>query len=52
MDCYRGLFLPHVTRRFDTTLDKFGNSWTKTYQLGFYLKHPIGNFVDNKVFEG
>ena len=24
VDCYRGLFLPHVARRFDTTLDKFG----------------------------
>lgn len=51
MDCYRGLFLPHVTRRFDTTLDKFGIP-DKNVSVGLLSKHPIGNFVDNKVFEG
>ena len=50
MDCYRGLFLPHVTGRFDTTLDKLGNPDTNV-SVGLLSKHPVGNFVDNKVFE-
>lgn len=45
----RGLFLPHVTRRFDTTLDKFGNPDTNV-SVGLLSKHFVGNFVDNKVF--
>ena len=49
MDCYRGLFIPYVTRRFDTTLDKFGNLDTNL-SVGFLSKHHIGNPVDNKVF--
>ncbi|ADM91542.1 pyrimidine-nucleoside phosphorylase [Streptococcus pneumoniae GA17545] len=49
MDCDRGLFLPHVTRRFDTTLDKFGNPDTNV-SVGLLSKHFVGNFVDNKVF--
>ena len=49
LDCYRGLFLPHVTRRFDTTLDKFGNPDTNL-SVGLLSKHLVGNFVDNKVF--
>ena len=51
MDCYRGLFLPHVTRRFGTTLDKFGNP-DKNVSVGLLSKYFVGNFVDNKVFEG
>ena len=51
MDCYRGLFIPHVTRRFNPTLDKFGNP-DKNVSVGLLSKHPVGNFVDNKVFEG
>lgn len=49
MDCDRGLFLPHVTRRFDTTLDKFGNPDTNV-SVGLLSKHFVRNFVDNKVF--
>ena len=51
VDCYRGLFIPYVIRRFDTTLDKFGNP-DKNVSVGLLSKHPVGNFVDNKVFEG
>ena len=51
MDCYRGLFLPHVTRRFDTTLDKFGIP-DKNVSVGLLSKHLIGNPVDNEAFEG
>jgi len=51
MDCYRGLFIPHVTRRFNPTLDKFGNPDTNL-SVGLLSKHLVGNFVDNKVFEG
>ena len=51
MDCYRGLFLPHVTGRFDTTLDKFGNPDTNL-SVGLLSKHLVGDSVDNKVFEG
>ena len=51
MDCDRGLFLPHVDRRFATTLDKFRNLDTNL-SVGLLSKHPVGNFVDNKVFEG
>ena len=50
MDCYRGLFLPHVARRFDTTLDKFGNSDTNL-SVGLLSKHLIGNPVDNEIFK-
>ena len=50
MDCYRRISIPYVTRRFDTTLDKFGNLDTNL-SVGFLSKHPIGNLVDNKVFE-
>ncbi len=46
MDCYRGLFIPHVTRRFNPTLDKFGNP-DKNVSVGLLSKHPVGNFVDN-----
>lgn len=48
VDCYRGLFLPHVARRFDTTLDKFGNPDTNL-SVGLLSKHLVGNSVDNKV---
>ena len=51
MDCDRGLFIPYVIRRFDTPLDKFGNP-DKNVSVGLLSKHPVGNFVDNKVFEG
>ena len=51
MDCYRGLFIPYVIRRFNPTLDKFGNP-DKNVSVGLLSKHPVGNFVDNKVFEG
>ena len=49
--CYRGLFIPHVTRRFNPTLDKFGNPDTNL-SVGLLSKHLVGNFVDNKAFEG
>ena len=48
VDCYRRISIPYVTRRFDTTLDKF-KILTQTYQL-VLSKHHIGNLVDNKVF--
>ena len=51
MDCYRRVSLPHVARRFDTALDKFGNS-DANLSVGLLSKHFVGNFVDNKVFEG
>jgi len=50
VDCDRGLFLPHVTRRFDTTLDKFGNSDTNL-SVGLLSKHFVGNFVDSEIFK-
>ena len=46
MDCYRGLFLPYVARRFGTALDKFGNSDTNL-SVRLLSKHLVGNFVDN-----
>ena len=49
MDCYRRVSLPHVTRRFNPTLDKFGNPDTNL-SVGLLSKHLVGNFVDNKVF--
>ena len=51
MDCYRGLFLPHVTRRFDTALDKPGNS-DANLSVGLLSKHLVGNLVGNEAFEG
>ena len=50
MDCYRRISIPYVTRRFDTTLDKFGNLDTNL-SVGLLSKYLLGNFVDNKVFE-
>ena len=38
-----------VTRRFDTTLDKFGNLDTNL-SVGLLSKHLVGNPVDNKAF--
>ena len=49
VDCYRGLFLPYVARRFDTALDKFGNP-DKNVSVGLLSKYPVGNLVGNKVF--
>ena len=46
VDCYRGLFLPHVARRFGTALDKFGNP-DKNVSIGLLSKYFVGNFVDN-----
>ena len=51
MDCYRGLFIPYVTRRFDTTLDKFGIP-DKNVSVGLLSKHLVGNLVGNEAFEG
>ena len=50
MDCDRGLFLPHVTRRFDTTLDKFGNP-DKNVSVGLLFKHFVGNHIDSEIFK-
>ena len=50
MDCYRGLFLPYVTRRFDTTLDKFGNPDTNL-SVGLLSKHFVGNPIDSEIFK-
>ena len=50
VDCYRRISIPYVTRRFDTTLDKFGNLDTNL-SVGLLSKYLLGNFVDNKVFE-
>lgn len=50
MDCDRGLFLPHVTRRFDTTLDKFGIP-DKNVSVGLLSKHFVGNPIDNEIFK-
>ena len=41
-----GLFLPYVTRRFGTTLDKFGIP-DKNVSVGLLSKHLVGNLVDN-----
>ena len=46
VDCYRRVSLPHVARRFDTTLDKFGIP-DKNVSVGLLSKHLVGNFVDN-----
>ena len=46
VDCYRGFFIPHVNRRFDTTVDKFGNPDTNL-SVGPLSKHLIGSTVDN-----
>ena len=46
VDCYRRVSLPHVARRFDTTLDKFGIP-DKNLSVGLLSKHLIGNPVDN-----
>ena len=51
VDCDRGLFLPHVTRRFDTTLDKFGNPDTNL-SVGLLFKHFVGNPIDSEIFKG
>ena len=51
VDCYRRVSLPNVARRFDTTLDKFGNSDTNL-SVGILSKHLIGDLVDNEAFEG
>lgn len=51
VDCYRRVSLPYVTRRFGTTLDKFGNSDTNL-SVGLLSKHLVGNLVDNEAFEG
>ena len=50
MDCDRGLFLPHVTRRFDTTLDKFGNPDTNL-SVGLLSKHFPRNPIDHEIFK-
>lgn len=49
-DCDRGLFLPHVTRRFDTTLDKFGNPDTNV-SVGLYLNILLGILLIIKYFK-
>ena len=36
MDCYRRVSLPHVTRRFNPTLDKFGNPDTNL-SVGLFI---------------
>ena len=43
-----GYFFRMVARRFDTTLDKFGNPDTNL-SVGLLSKHLVGNSVDNKV---
>ena len=50
MDCDRGLFLPHVIRRFDTTLNKFGNP-DKNVSVGLLGKHFVGNPIDSEIFK-
>ena len=37
-----GVFLPHVARRFDTTLDKFGIPDTNIISWAFYLNILLG----------
>ena len=46
VDCYRGLFISHVNRRFDTPVDMFGNPDTNL-SVGLLSKHLVGNPVDN-----
>ena len=50
MDCYRGLFIPHVTRRFGTTLDKFGSS-DKNVSVGLLSNILLGILLIIKYFK-
>ena len=50
VDCYRRISIPYVTRRFDTTLDKFGNLDTNL-SVGFYLNIILGILLIIKYFK-